>query len=725
MRSLLGLAVIAALVACAARPAKENPVPVAAAPAAAQSAAAPAAAAQGAAGPAAPAAQPDPGPAAAPPAAAAAPAARAAIGDCGLDLSAGDRSVRPGDDFFAFANGGWYGRFVIPPDHSSYGPFNALEELSTQRVRALIEDAAAAHPAAGTPAQQIGDYYASFMDEQQIEAGGLAPAQADLKRIADATTREAVARLFAQPGFASLFDLDLPADLRNPNRYAVVISESSLGLPDRDYYLKDDPQLRALREKYVAYVATILGLGGSADAAARARDIMAFETAAAKVQWPIEKRRDVEATYNPRTRPQVLGYAPGFPWAAFLESAGLGSRQDLVLAELSAIRDLAQLFSRTPVATLQAWLTFQYLSVHASYLPQRFDAAHFAFYGQTLRGQPQQRERWKRAVDDVDAALGEPVGRLYVARYFPPESKVKMLALVGDLLAALNQRIDGLDWMTTATKSRAHEKLATFTLKIGYPDEWKDYSALVIRRDDLLGNVRRAGEWHWNYQVARLDKPVDRAEWQMNPQDINAYYNPSNNEIVFPAAILQPPFFDPNADAAVNFGAIGAVIGHEIGHGFDDQGRKFGPDGGLEDWWTPQDARVFSARTARLIHEYSAFEALPGLKVNGANTVGENIGDLGGLNMAYEAYRLSLHGAPAPVIDGLTGAQRFFLAYAQVWRAKYRDGALRELVMSDVHSPDRFRVNGPLPNIDAWYEAFDVQPGDKLYIKPDDRVRIW
>ena len=704
MRPLLGLAVIATLAACTAKPVKENPVSVAAPPAAAH-------------------AQPEA--AADPPAATAVPAARAAIGNCGLDLAAGDRSVRPGDDFFAYANGGWYGSFTIPADHSSYGPFNALEELSTERVRALIEAAADAQPAAGTPGQQIGDYYASFMDSPTIEANGLAPARADLERIAAATTREELARLFALPGFASLFDIDLPADLRNPDRYAVVISESSLGLPDRDYYLKDDPQLHALREQYLAYIAEILTLGGSADAGARARDIMAFETAAARVQWPIEKRRDVEATYNPRTRQQLLGLAPGFPWAAFLESAQLGSRQDLVLAELGAIRDLAQLFSHTPVTTLQAWLSFQYLSGHAPYLPQRFDTAHFAFYGRALRGQPQQRERWKRAVDDVDAALGEPVGRLYVARYFPPESKVKMLALVGDLLAALNERIDELDWMTTATKSRAHEKLATFTLKIGYPDEWKDYSALVIRRDDLLGNVRRAAEWHWNYQVARLDKPVDRAEWQMNPQDINAYYNPSNNEIVFPAAILQPPFFDPNADAAVNFGAIGAVIGHEIGHGFDDQGRKFGPDGALKDWWTTQDAAAFSERTARLIKQYSAFEALPGLHVNGANTVGENIGDLGGLNMAHEAYLLSLKGQPAPRVGGLSGDQRFFLAYAQVWREKYRDGSLRELVMSDVHSPAQFRVNGPLPNIDAWYTAFSVQPGDKLYLKPAERIRIW
>jgi predicted metalloendopeptidase len=462
-----------------------------------------------------------------------------------------------------------------------------------------------------------------------------------------------------------------------------------------------------------------------ADASARARDIMALETAAAKVQWPIERRRDVAAIYNPRSRAQLLAFAPGFPWPAFLEVQQLGTREQLVLGELSAIHDLAALFAHTRIDTLQAFLTFHYLSSHAPYLPKRFDAARFAFYGQTMRGQPQQRERWKRAVDAVDDALGEAVGRLYVAQYFPAESKAKMQRLVSDLESALSERLDALEWMTPETRTRAHEKLAAFTPKIGYPDKWKDYAALVVRRYDLLGNVRRAAEWQWNYQIARLDQPVDRAEWQMTPQEINAYYNPSNNEIVFPAAILQPPFFDPNADAAVNYGAIGAVIGHEMGHGFDDQGRKFGPDGAMQDWWSAQDAQAFTARTARLIRQFSDFEALPGLKVNGANTIGENIGDLGGLNMAYEAYHLSLKGQPAPVIDGLSGDQRFFLAYAQVWREKYREGALRELVMSDVHSPSRFRVNGPLPNIDAWYSAFNVQPGDKLYIKPEERVRIW
>jgi putative endopeptidase len=694
MRRLPWMAVLAALIACASKPVEEKSVPATADPATPASAAAPV-------------------------------RAKPLIGDFGLDLAAGNPGVKPGDDFFAYANGSWYDGFSIPADKASFGPFDRLDELSKQRVRSIIEQAAAAHAAAGTPEQQIGDYYAAFTDEAAIEANGLAPAQPDLQRIAAAHTRADIARLFGEPGFASLFDVQLPADFKNPDRYSVFISESTLGLPDRDYYLKDDPQLKELRAKYVEYIAHMLTLGGVDDAERKARDIMAFETAAARVQWPIEKRRDYEAIYNPRTKQQLLAYAPGFPWQAFLDPQQLGARGELVLAELSAIRDLAALYERTPLTTLQAFLTFHYLSSHAPYLPKRFDEARFAFYGRAMRGQPQQRERWKRGVDAVDDALGEAVGRLYVARYFPPESKAKMQQLVADLRAALSERIDALDWMTPATKTHAHEKLAAFTAKIGYPDKWKDYSALVVRRDDLIGNVRRAAEWHWNYQIARLDKPVDRSEWQMTPQEINAYYNASNNEIVFPAAILQPPFFDPNADDAVNYGAIGAVIGHEIGHGFDDQGRKFGPDGAMRDWWTAQDAQVFTERTARLIKEFSAFEALPGLNVNGANTIGENIGDLGGLNMAHEAYLISLRGRPAPVIGGLTGDQRFFLAYAQVWREKYRDGALRELVMSDVHSPSRFRVNGPLPNVDAWYAAFNVQPGDRLYIAPKERVRIW
>ena len=650
---------------------------------------------------------------------------KAAIGDFGLDLSAGKPEVKPGDDFFMYANGNWFDHFEIPPDRSSFGVFNQLDELSKDRVRELIETAAASQPSTGSAAQKIGDYYAAFIDQAGIEAQGLTPVQEDLKRISAANSRQDIATLFGSAGFASLFDLDLPPDLKNPDQYSVVVSQSRLGLPDRDYYLKDDPKLKEIREKYTAYIEQMLTIGGFPDAHAKAREIMAFETEAAVVQWPIEKRRDVDATYNPRTKAQLIAYAPGFAWQSFLEAGEIGSRQDLIVSELTAIKDLAALFNRTPLPTLKSYLTFRYLSDHAPYLPKRFDDARFDFYGRTLRGQPQQRERWKRAVDEVDDSLGELVGELYVAKYFPSESKAKMQVLVANLRTSLSERIDELEWMTADTKSRAHEKLATFTPKIGYPDRWKDYSGLEVRRDDPVGNARRAALWHWRYQVARLDKPVDRDEWQMTPQEINAYYNPLNNEIVFPAAILQPPFFDPNADDAVNYGAIGAVIGHEIGHGFDDQGRKFGPDGGLKDWWTQKDAEVFTGRVSRLISQFSAYEALPGLKVNGANTIGENIGDLGGLNMAYHAYQLSLQGKPAPVIDGLSGDQRFFLAYAQVWRAKYRDGALREQVMSDVHSPPYFRVNGPLPNIDAWYAAFNVQPTDKLYIKPADRVSIW
>jgi putative endopeptidase len=650
---------------------------------------------------------------------------RAVIGQFGLDSSAGDPHVKPGDDFFAFANGGWLKSFAIPEDHSSYGPFDRLEELSTERVRGIIEQMARAHAAPGTTEQQIGDYYAAYMDEAAIEANGLKPAQADLQRIAAADTREGIARLFGSAGFATLFDVQLPADFKNPDRYSVFISEATLGLPDRDYYLKDDPDLVALRGRYVDFIEQMLNLGGIVGARQKARDIMEFETAASKLQWTIEKRRDTDAIYNPRTRAELIAYAPGFPWQVFLEAEQLGGREALVIAELSAVRDLAALYGHTSVATLQAFLTFHYLSIHAACLPKRLDEASFAFYGVTMHGQPKQRERWKRAVDAVDDALGEAVGRLYVQRYFPPESKAKMQQLVADLEAALGARLDTLEWMTPQTRKHAQEKLAAFTAKIGYPESWKDYAALTVRRDDLIGNLRRAAEWDWNYQVARLDKAVDRNEWQMTPQEINAYYNPSNNEIVFPAAILQPPFFDPSADAAVNYGAIGAVIGHEMGHGFDDQGRKFGPTGAMQDWWTPQDVAAFGARTGRLIKEFSGFEALPGLKVNGANTIGENIGDLGGLDVAYDAYLRSLKGKPAPVLGGLSGEQRFFLAYAQVWREKYRDGALRELVLSDVHSPAQFRVNGPLPNIDAWYAAFGVQPGAKLYIKPEERVRIW
>ena len=649
----------------------------------------------------------------------------AAIGSFGVDLTTLKPSVKPGDDFFAYANGSWYDTFVIPEDRASYGSFTVLDERARQHVRDIIEEAAARKPAPGTPEQRVGDYYASFMDLPAIESAGLKPAQTDLDRIRAMKSKTDVARLFGTEGIVSAFSVAFYPDFKDPNIYNVFVFQAGLGLPDRDYYLKDDEQLKEIRAKYVAFIEQMLTLGGGKTAAADAQAIMAFETEIARRQWPIEKQRDLQAIYNPRTRAEVLAQAPGFDWPAFFEVGGLGKRDKFVLGELSAIQDIAKLIEATPLETLKAYMTFHYLSDHAPYLPERIDDANFAFYGQTLRGQPKKRERWKRGVDLVNGAMGEQVGQVYVQKHFPPESKAKMEALVANLRAALAVRIDKLAWMTPETKKRAHDKLATFVTKIGYPDKWKDYSTLVVQRGDLIGNVHRAQRWQWDFEVARLDGPVDKSEWSMAPQEVNAYYNPLNNEIVFPAAILQPPFFDPNADAAVNYGAIGAVIGHEIGHGFDDQGRKFAPDGSMTDWWTEKDAAAFTTRADMLIKQYSSFEALPGLNVKGESTIGENIGDLGGLSMAHEAYRMSLKGQQAPLIQGLTGDQRFFLSFAQIWRAKYRDGALRELVMSDPHSPPYFRLNGTVRNMDAWYAAFDVKPGNKLYLKPEERVSIW
>jgi putative endopeptidase len=526
----------------------------------------------------------------------AAPAPKAELGEFGLDLTAGNPNVKPGDDFFAYASGKWYDTFEIPPDRASYGPFHKLNDLSEERVRTLIEKAAANKPAAGTPEQKVGDYFASFMDQEGIEARGLAPLEADLARIKAASSKKDIATLFGLQGLMSTFGVGISPDLKDPNRYSIDIGQSGLGLPDRDYYLKNDPKLAEHRAKYVEYIATMLKLGGAEDAPKKARAIMEFETAIAKVQWPIEKLREAELNYNPRTKAELIAYAPGFDWQAFFDACDIGKRENFVLGPLTAIRDSAKVVDQASLQTLKDYLTFHLLRANAPFLPKRFDEANFAFYGQQLRGQPQQRERWKRGVAITGDALGELVGQVYVKDYFPPESKAKMEVLVNNLRAALKERLATLSWMSEDTRKRAEEKLSTFVAKIGYPDKWKDYSALEVRRDDIVGNVRRASLWDWNRNVVRLDQPVDRGEWYMNVHDINAYYNPLNNEIVFPAAILQPPFFDPAADDAVNYGGIGAVIGHEIGHGFDDQGRKFAPDGSLRDWWTKVDADAFNAK---------------------------------------------------------------------------------------------------------------------------------
>ena len=659
-------------------------------------------------------------------AATSAAAAHAQIGVFGLDLSGGDPTVRPGDDFERYANGHWDDTAEIPPDRPSWGTFGILRERALAQVHQILEGLPD-HAAPGSNTQKLADFYHSYLDTAAIDKAGLSPARPALDEIAAAKTAADVGRLMSRPDLqlTAPVEFGMQPDEKDPDHYMVVIGQGGLGMPDRDYYLKDEPVYRELRAKYQAHIERLLKLAGDADAAQEAQVIVALEKQIATAHWPRAKRRERDLTYNPHTREELPSFAPGMPWPALLEGAGLEGQPRFVVREADAVQALATLFARVTLKQWRAYLRYHYLAANADVLPKAFDDEVFDFYGHALHGQPQQRPRWKRAVAAVDDGLGEAVGQLYAERYFPPASKQQMLELVENLRATYRERISHLPWMTAETRKVALEKLAAFHPKIGYPDKWRDYSALHVKVGDAFGNSARAAAFEWQREVKRLGGPTDRAEWGMTPQTINAYYNPTFNEVVFPAAILQPPFFDPNADDAVNYGAIGAVIGHEIGHGFDDQGRKFGPTGAMVDWWTAKDAQVFDQRKDLLIREFSGFEALPGLKVNGANTIGENIGDLGGLNMAHEAYLISLKGKPAPVLDGLTGDQRFFLAYAQVWREKYRDGALRELVMSDVHSPSRFRVNGPLPNIDAWYEAFGVKSGDRMYIPPEQRVRIW
>jgi putative endopeptidase len=650
-----------------------------------------------------------------------------AIGRYGLDLAGGDPAVRPGEDFYRYADGKWLATTTLPADRSSWGTVPRLREESDAHVHEILEDAAAGTAAEGSIARRIGDYYASFLDTAAIDARGLEPARPALEAIDAAKSHEDVARLMARADLdlAAPIDFGITIDRKDPDRYVVFVGHGGLALPDRDYYLRDDEQFARIRSQYREHVERLLALAGQPDPAGSAQTILGLETAIAKLHWPRADRRDRDKTYNPRTRAELVSLAPAFPWDAALAAAELGGVRDVVVAEVTAMEPLAELFRATPLASWQAYLRYHYLRRHAALLPAALDREVFEFYGHTLNGQPEQRARWKRAVEATNGALGEAVGQLYVARYFPPASKAAVLALVENLRQAYAQRIRNLPWMTAETKAAAAGKLATFRPKIGYPDRWRDYSGLEVRRGDPFGNATRATLFEWRREASRLGKPTDRDEWGMTPQTVNAYYNATFNEIVFPAAILQPPFFDPAADAAVNYGAIGAVIGHEMGHGFDDQGSKSDARGVLRPWWNERDVAAFQKLTARLAEQYAAFEPLPGIKVNGRLTLGENIGDLGGITAAYEAYRLALGGRRAPVLEGLTGEQRFFLGYAQVWRVLYRDESLRNALMSDPHSPGQYRVNGVVRNVDAWYQAFDVKPTDALYLPPAERVHIW
>ena len=532
--------------------------------------------------------------------------------------------------------------------------------------------------------------------------------------------------MFGTVGYASPVGVGILPDPANPTRYIVAAGQDGLGMPNRDYYLKEGAEYDKFRAAYRDYLIKIQELAGISDAAARTDRVIALETALAKEQWAPERQRDIKQIYNPMNRAQLMELAPEFDWTGWLEGMGFGKVDTIIAAETTAITASGKLLETVPVSTWKDYLTAHFISDNASYLPEAFDEANFNFFSKTLRDIPVKKERWKRGVDLINNNIGEAVGQKYVDRHYPAESQRQMTELVNNLIAALGERISKSDWMDEATRSEAQKKLDAFEPRIGYPSKWIDYSPLVVNRDDLLGNVQRARQFAFDIDLARLPHPVDRELWDMNPQTVNAYYNPLLNQITFPAAILQPPFFDPNADPAVNYGAIGGVIGHEIGHGFDDQGRQFDGTGKLRDWWTKESAEKFEARTKKLGEEYDKFEPVPGVHVNGKLTMGENIGDLGGLEMAYSAYRryVASHGEQ-PVLDGLTGDQRFFLAWAQVWRGKSRENALREQLLTDPHSPTEYRVDGVVPNIDAWYKAFNITPDSAMYIPPEKRVKIW
>jgi endothelin-converting enzyme/putative endopeptidase len=656
---------------------------------------------------------------------AAAPATKAQYGNWGVDLAARDLTVRPGDDFWRYANNAWFQANPIPADRVGWGVGTVLSEDVERQLRTIVEEAGQ-NAATDPVARQVSDLYASWMDEAGIEARGAAVLQPYLARIAAAQTRDDLVRLFALPGFPSPVGVGITPNPADPTHYVAGAGQGGLGMPNRDYYLREGAPFDGYRTAYRDYIITMQRLAGIANPEAKADAIIALERRIAEAHWTPERSRDVTQSINPMTPAQLQELAPQFNWPLFLQTQGLASVPTIIVRQPSAIQAEGQLFAEVPLQTWKDWLAFHLIRTSAQFLPHAFDEANFNFYQRTLAGVQQQRDRWKRGLGILNGAVGEAVGKLYVERHFPAESRRQMTELVDNLRAALNERLQRNPWMDDATRQAALAKLAAFDPRIGNPVRYIDYSSLRIDRGDLLGNMLRAAEFQWNLQLSRLPNPVDRSLWAMTPQTINAYYSPLTNQITFPAAILQPPFFDPNADPAVNYGAIGAVIGHEIGHGFDDQGRRFDPTGRLRDWWSAQSAERFTALTTRLKAQYDAFEPIPGQHVNGQLTMGENIGDLGGLEMAYAAYQryIAQHGQPR-VIDGLTGDQRFFLAFAQAWRSNIRPDALRQQVLTDPHSPPEFRVNGVVRNVDAWYRAFNIQPGDRLYLPPEQRVHIW
>ena len=647
----------------------------------------------------------------------------------GLDKANIGNSVRAQDDFYQHVNGHWLANTEIPADKSSYGSFDALYDKSIENLRSIIEDAQKS-PGTHVGQRKIGDLYASFMDQAQLETLGIKPLDAELARIDALKSTNDIATLIAHNGMIGVdapFGAYVHQDNKDSSKYVVDFGQSGLGLPDRDYYLKDDDaKLKQIRGEYHGHIERMLKLGGDADAKADAAGVLALETALATIQWTKVENRDPIKAYNKVGTAQLDQIAPGFDWTAFLTDAHIAGKVDYVIvSQPSYFKSMAGLLKSTPLPVWKTYFRWHLLHASAPYLSKAFVDENFAFYGTALRGTPENRARWKRGVRVVEGSMGEELGKVYVTRYFPADSKARVQQLVQNLLAAYKQSIATLDWMSPQTRQQALAKLAQFTPKLGYPDKWRDYSSLRIERGDLIGNVSRASVFEYDRNINKLGKPIDRGEWGMTPQTINAYYNPVRNEVVFPAAILQAPFFDPNADDAVNYGAIGAVIGHEISHGFDDQGAQFNGVGNLHDWWTKADHDAFAAKTKALIAEYSAFEPVKGYHINGELTLGENIADNSGVAIAYKAYKISLAGKPAQVIDGLTGDQRFYAGFAQAFREKARENAMIEQIKSDPHSISVDRVMGVVVNQPGFYQAYGVKPGDKMYVIPDKRVIIW
>jgi putative endopeptidase len=664
-------------------------------------------------------------------------AALAAPSTIGVDLSYRDTSVKPGDDFFDYANGSWYKGADIPPDRSSIGVGYEVQQRAEKRNAELVRAAAAANAPAGTPQRLIADYYNSYMDTAGIEARGLEPLRPQLAEIAGIASQTDLARALGRRLRAdvdplnntnffteNLFGLWVSQSLDDPSRTVPYLLQGGLGMPDREYYLSKDAHMASVRTAYRAYVADLLRLAGMPDAEARAGRILGLEEKIAAAHLDRTASEDVHKADNPWRTADLPRLAPGLDWNAYLAAAGLSAQPTIIAWQPDAIRGLSALVASEPLQTWKDWLAFHTLNRAAPYLPKAYDDLRFGFYGKTLQGTSRLQDRWKRALAYTNADLGDAVGRIYAQRYFPASSKAEVQGMVKNILGAFNRRIDSLAWMAPKTKREAKEKVRTLRVGVGYPERWRDYAGLVVRPDDPAGNAERAREWEYRYQLAKLGRPVDRGEWWMTPQTVNAVNLPLQNALNFPAAILEAPYFDPHADAAANYGAIGAIIGHEISHSFDNTGAEFDAMGKMANWWTPADQAHFKEATKRLSDQYSAYEPLPGLRVNGEQTLGENIADVAGLAAALDAYHMSLKGKPAPVIDGLTGDQRFFLAFAQAWRQKRREASLRQQIVTDGHAPSHERAL-TVRNLDAWYTAYKVRPGEKLYLAPADRVRIW